>query len=129
MTAHQVAKRLRAAGFQPVRVSLDCLDEDVVFDAYTDGGTWNGFAVPYFDQASALKIAIAFEREEGFPRLLYNPVTDAFVAHDCEGDEGPPESFSARTIRVGDADVKVYGIGAGSWTWYAVEPATQERMQ
>ena len=64
------------------------------------------------------------------PGLSYDSKRDAFVALDDSYPEGEQETvFEATAVDVRGLPVKVYGIGAGYWTWDQCEPAEQEARE
>lgn len=101
------------AELRPAQFQIDGLDG--VFDGYTRGETWNGWAVPYFPLAEARRIAgryasqpatedgqaaAAFDEARAVVRL-YDPVQD-------EWDEVSPVDIDGHTL---------YSVGAHLWTW------------
>ena len=55
---------------------------------------------------------------EKFSSAHYAPDQDAFVTVGGDGEE----FWQARTVTISDGSrLKVYGIGAGAWTWEAVD--------
>jgi hypothetical protein len=88
-----------------IRVALDFLS----VDAFSiSNQRWNGFVMPSFtfEQAQILS------GEYGADSLYYNKEEDAFIlTREYEDEED--EVFPAREVD----GIKVYDIGAGSWTW------------
>ena len=103
-------------GFSPAMASADFLDGAASLPCFMNGARWNGWAMPYFEHATALKLC------EAIPDLSYEESTDVFTLSGEDIDE--PEVFAAEHIEVNGSMVKVYGIGAGSWCWDA-EPAQE----
>ena len=98
------------------------LIEDVQgpYEGYTNGETWNGWAVPYFEFEVARRVAADYVRaEEGGDMpgasARYDEWQDAFVLNDpCYEDEA---AYGALKIEVNRTEVEVYPIGAREWTW------------
>ncbi len=90
----------------------DCDDE--VFPCYVvPGYRWNGWAMPYFDAATAQRLA-------PLCGLTFDDDRDTFIANGPQWDIDPefgPEEFPGHDITVDGKVVHVYGIGAGSWCW------------
>lgn len=106
-------------GFSPGMTSAEFLDSDASLPCFTNGARWNGWAMPYFEHATALKLC------DMIPGLAYEEATDTFVMSGEDLDE--PDVFAAEHIEVNGSNVKVYGIGAGSWCWEA-EPAQESEQ-
>ncbi len=84
---------------------------DQVFDGYTAGEEWNGWACPYFTYDQACRIVEA-HRRHGW-EAHYDPVKDEFV-FSFERDGLPdPDAFPA--VHIGED--KFYPIGAFGWIW------------
>ena len=78
------------------------------FIGYTEGGSWNGWAVPFFAFAQAIAIA---EAMISYSTAYYDGDADEFVFDDEE------ERFGSVQID----GLTLYGIGAGSWTWEEID--------
>lgn len=100
-------------GFKPAIFSNDW-GAQTEYPGYTDGYRWNGWAMPYFDFETALRVAADTTSDESPVR--YDAERDAFVYESADWPD-EPEIFEATTIEVDGKPIKVYGIGAGSWTW------------
>lgn len=81
---------------------------DTVFDGYTDGTTWNGWARPYFTFIEAQRIVEAHTANGG--TAFYNDVDDAFS---FEMGDDEMVTFTAEKVE----GQKLYPIGAGCWIW------------
>lgn len=90
-------------------ISAEWLDPSVKLKAYTNGYRWNGWATPHFTLEQAAEV------QKHMPGLQYDAEKDAFVFPDENEDE--PWVFESETIIVDGQDIKVYGIGSGSWCW------------
>ena len=88
------------------RFTLESLGS-AIFDGYTLGETWNGWACPYFTYDAALKITEAqnLMGESGW----YEIALDQFV-FDIQGER---EIFTPVEID----NLKLYPIGNASWIW------------
>ncbi len=98
---------------------LDAI-QGATYPGYTDGKTWNGWACPCFEYEVARQILRDSEKN-GY-QWSYDPTRDAFlIAHQDDPADFEPEIFEAIGIRTGGSILKVYPIGAYSWTWETVE--------
>jgi hypothetical protein len=81
---------------------------DEVFDAFTQGETWNGWARPYFtfEQAQGILKAHCSQGRKAW----YDEECDAFA---FEFNEGEVDKFPAEAVE----GLKLYPIGAGCWIW------------
>jgi hypothetical protein len=106
----------------------DWLPGDEQFEGWTTGETWNGWALPYFEfeesrRYAELQTRLAAEHPEWrLGTVSYDVEADAFVVANVD-EPGDPEVWPAEEIEVDGEVRKVYGLGAGFWTWEQVEPA------
>lgn len=108
-----------------------CIDDSQVFPGYTAGRTWTGWACPYFDYETALKVAATFcgkhvESEDQFSKPVredewtFSKEKDAFVINCDQYDDvdiikGHDAVCGAGTL--GEERVHVYALGNGCWCW------------
>lgn len=86
------------------------------FGGYTSGHTWNGWACPCFQRASAEQILRASEAN-GY-RWSYDLERDAFIIGNIDDpDHTEPEEIEATTIYIDGNEVKVYPVGTNSRIW------------
>lgn len=83
---------------------------------YSNGQHWNGWEKPYFEKEEADRIAATFGD------IQYEAEKDAYIWPQAEPDE-PADVFDAVTIEIDGRVKRLYGIGAGYWTWEKVMPA------
>src|SRR4051794_26149106 len=102
-------------------------DVDSPVDGWTDGSSWNGWEMPYFDRAGAEQVVEAFNRRiELFqqepasttpqmprPGAWYDAAADAFCFRQASGED--PECYAATTVSIDDVPVQLYAIGRGEW--------------
>lgn len=87
-----------------------------VFEGFTNGDTWNGWARPYFEQSAAEQVLEASEAN-GY-RWTFDDARDVFSVRRMEDpDDYGPEEFAGLDITVGEQSFRVYPIGAYSWIW------------
>lgn len=109
---------------EATRFSLDPLPNEV-FQGFSDGRTWNGWACPYFTKDQADRLVTAWERH-GY-QAAYNAQADVFKFGplDTVGDSAavdlndPEEAEQFGAVEVDGR--KLYPIGAGAWIWDMVE--------
>lgn len=94
---------------------------DKVFDGYTQGETWNGWACPYFTFEQAERLVQAHS-EKGF-RAWYDADSDAFSFEIEASDD--IDSFSAQEIE----GIKLYPIGTGCWIWEIEDIENKEQRE
>ena len=81
------------------------------FNGWTDGNSWNGWAMPHFEFNEAKRVVDVITDSKG----RYDAEQDCFVTTDTDGED---EVWESQTITLlGNQQVKVYGVGAGSWIW------------
>ena len=102
-----------------IKVYLESLMMDTPLEAWTEGGTWNGWATPYFEQAAAHAIMKLHKQQHGDATAWYDAQRDEFCFL-LPGDE-EPECYAAATVDVASSPLKLYPIGAGSWIWDAAD--------
>lgn len=102
--------KLENPGWYSTDVYAEWTDKN--YRVWTTGKLWNGWAMPFFEFEEALRYA------KDVDNTVYDAKRDAFVTTH-EGSDDEPEVDGATIIHVrGRRDpIKVYPIGAGSWTW------------
>lgn len=68
-------------------------DNIAIYDGYTDGTHWNGWACPWFTKATALEIADDYNvlMPDDKARAIYNETEDTFIFYGY--DEAETEEF------------------------------------
>ena len=104
----------QTAELRPARFSIDSLgpeDAPSVYDGFTVGETWNGWATPYFTLDVAKRVAAdyaaqgdAYLAEVGETVRLYEP-------DNGEWDEYGPVEVEGQLL---------YPVGSYYWTWEEV---------
>lgn len=79
-----------------------------VFDGFTQGDTWNGWARPYFTFEQAQRVVEAHRAQGG--TASYDETENALS---FEMGEGEVDTFPAETVEGGT----LYPVGAGCWIW------------
>jgi hypothetical protein len=74
---------------------------------------WNGWEVPYFDAATAAKMAVEMANDKDYP-LGTTFDGEVFSVADADYPGEPPLEFSHVMI----GDTKYWPIGAWYWTWW-----------
>jgi hypothetical protein len=82
-----------------------------IFEGFTTGEDWNGWACPYFAFEEACRIVEAHNKSNELP-AVYDENKDTFIFE--FPDE--PEEYTAEQIN----GQKLYGIGTGGWIWESV---------
>jgi hypothetical protein len=88
------------------------LDDSPTWSGWTDGRTWNGFATPWFDRATAISI-LSWLEDEGAPGFRWKLVDDdIFYRFDGDDEEQwevvRPEQYG-------------YPLGDHAWTWWNMD--------
>jgi hypothetical protein len=98
---------------QATRFIIDTFGNEI-FDGFTLGETWNGWACPYFTLEQAHRVVEAHRAQGG--KAWYDETQDLFVFgfREDEVDAFPVEMVEGH---------KLYAIGAGCWIW---EEAVEE---
>lgn len=102
--------------YRPGRFTIEGLDG--VFEGYTSGRLWNGWATPVFELDAALRIADAFRVQvspDGPYLADYDADGDTFVFQDPYDDE--PVTYASMSLLVDGGPVTVYPLGTDVWTW------------
>jgi len=85
-----------------VRKGRFSIDGGEIFEGYTDGATWNGFAMPMFTREVAERVIDKYNNYDGQPGGYTGyPFNDPSIVVD-------PDTKKA---------ILVYGIGSGGWVW------------
>jgi hypothetical protein len=92
---------------QVTKFAIDTFGQEV-FDGFTKGETWNGWACPYFTLEQAQRIVVAHTTLGN--KAAYDETKDSFSFHFSEDEI---ETFSAEIID----GRKLYPIGARNWIW------------
>ena len=90
-------------------------DAAMVFDAYSNGELWNGWEKPMISKESADGLCACM------PNVKYDEARDAFIIEPYEGSGDEETVVPAQLIEGDGSSIKVYGIGAGDWTWDRIE--------
>lgn len=120
--------------------ALYFIEESEIIRGFSKGDKWNGWACPCFTLEEAHKVVKLYGENFGF----YNANLDMFVFSSYNDEEvveklkkdlvnedledfekmeysGDIEVFRPQIIEVGEKEIKVYPIGAYSWTWDEVK--------
>jgi hypothetical protein len=90
------------------------IDDGPAFAGYSDGGTWNGWATPYFEFETAQQIVDRYCA--GLAH--FDAKRDVFVIQpDPQNELSEREEVGAATIEVEGRPLKVYRFGTLCWTW------------
>lgn len=103
--------------YAPIKVAFDWMDQNVSFDALSNGDRWNGWAKPYFTREVGLELC------KIIPGLTYDEIRDSFKHEDDDGLAEDADYFDSVQILVDGKERSLYGIGWGCWTWDEAEPA------
>lgn len=100
---------------QRTKFWLDTLNTTV--EGWSDGSDWNGWAVPYFEEADARQLVELYNNLEWGPRdkAWYDTERDAFCF--LLDGEDEPECYSSADLEINGRPTKLYPIGSGSWIW------------
>lgn len=102
------------------KVCLESLMIEEPLDAWTEGETWNGWAVPYFDTITAQHLLAVYQQQNGDDSAWYDATTGEYcfrVELDSEA-----ECYAPTSKEVGGQIRKLYAIGARDWIWDTWEP-------
>lgn len=86
-------------------------EPEILIPCWSDGGLWNGWGMPYFERAQVEQL-IALQ-----PGALHWDGDKVVATLEGADPEDGPEEYEPIEIE----GVKVWGVGAGSWTWDRVE--------
>lgn len=95
------------AKWELVNIGADWME--VTLKAWSNGKSWKGWAMPFFELDQAL------EAMKSVPGLMWYPERDCFE-HKDEHKEAELVTYPGTTIEVDGRPVKVYWIGVG-WYW------------
>ena len=105
------------------------IEDGPLFEGYTDGKHWNGWAQPLFTKEQAELLAKWMSNRGDGCKLWYNQVEDAFkyfYGDDCKipclGNSDMVDTFPGITTTVDEREfeckrLQLYPIGAGCWCW------------
>lgn len=92
---------------------FDIGEMEVIFEGYTDGRHWNGWATPWFTKKVAETMAEHFEDD----CFVYDTEQDAFIVKNDNMDEGEYESYEGKDFTIDGETLHLYPIGAWCWIW------------
>lgn len=92
---------------------------------YTDGDLWNGWATPYFTFEEARKVQADCNKDTEHP-MFYDKEKDEFRKRYEDYEE--PDVWKGENIQTEDGIKHLYGIGAYSWVWDAVNDGDRRYM-
>lgn len=111
----QPTGNVKPSAFFLKNVSFDCAPEGTSIPAYVNDKRWNGWLMPHFPESSMpLVMAVCGD-------VSYDAQRDVYAVR---SDEAPEDAFEvpAETITTAEGlEVKVYPVGAGSWTWESAD--------
>ena len=85
-------------------------DGETAFDGWSNGELWNGWAMPRFE----FGVCGVILKSIGDKRARFDGKRDAFVTV----SNGEEELWPVELVTISDGTrIKVYPVGAGSWTW------------
>lgn len=90
-------------------------DSKKVYEGYTDGQKWNGFACPRFTK----EVALQFLADYPLPARYFKN-TDTFVFAMDPNDRSKDDEFTGVDIDAEGKVIHVYPIGAMYWAWFEV---------
>lgn len=114
-----------------VKTKFNSLDDDIWYDGYTFGDTWNGWASPLFTFDVAKKVlqhSVAVENER-LPNddkcsYRYNKEKDVFTYKLAEAYSEPggwKYEYKGQDIEYKGQKLHVYPIGAWEWCWRTID--------
>ncbi len=103
------------AQFRKAQFGMDAIEG--IYEGYTNGDTWNGWACPSFEYSEAERVLNA-SRINGF-LWSYDNAKDKFIVWNKteHPDKNAPEVFEAKEIDVEGHLIRVYPVGAYAWIW------------
>ena len=109
--------------FYKAKFSMDSFDDNQPnIDGMTYGGSWNGWACPYFTFENAMIVVDQINQDQEYCNqnqlpisiLMYSKCNDTFY---YIADDQEPECIDAYEGMMIDG-VKYYPIGNCSWCWH-----------
>lgn len=124
MNAQTTATTLRASHFTMPDFDVDSV-RPTVFDGYTKGESWNGFACPYFTREQGLRIVQMWNEvgvemaQPGHCPLAawFDEATDTFVFPMADATSLDAEEID-RFPGIDAEGLHLYPIGTAGWTWW-----------
>lgn len=108
-------KDMRNGRLNTMKKSLFTIDGiNAIFEGYTNGQHWNGWACPYFTKEVGMQIVQIFNNQTHMLEdeyMRYDENIDAFIRKDACYDE--PEMFHGIDID----GMHLYPIGTMNWIW------------
>lgn len=99
-------------------------DNIAIYDGYTDGTHWNGWACPWFTKETALEIVDAYNAlmPDNELRAIYNETEDTFIFYGY--DEAETEEFKGKDSTINGKTLHLYPVGYGM-----ILPTLKQRIQ
>ncbi len=121
------AKLLNNPKWKSVEVYAEWFEKK--YRAWVTGQKWNGWAMPFFEFDEAMKYATDSQKEgTGAGMTQYDPARDAFVTLRDDPEETEVDEATVILVK-GRGALKVYPIGAGSWTWSEAREDEEEEEE
>ena len=92
-------------------------EDDEVFEGYTFGEKWKGFACPMFERSEADRIMARLQRRFR-DATRFDETTDTYSWEPAQRSLGQAGSAMGRDIEYEGRTVHVYPIGSGDWGWW-----------
>ena len=83
------------------------IEDGPIYEGYTNGNHWNGWACPYFTRQIAEQIAREVNADAPYCTMHYDKVNDAFI-YKANGDDECVYKANEKGL---------YPIGNGDWRW------------
>jgi len=94
---------------------LFSINDGDVFQGWTRGETWNGWACPRFERDAALRI-VASMNDELPDTMAYDDAT-MVITYIPDGDLDAKDEWLPELLETAEGPRFVYAIGAWAWVW------------
>lgn len=108
------------------------LGDETLFDGYTLGEEWNGFACPYFTLQQAETLMryqnAQSQSEFGTDAMFYDATRDAYAVRFPDDPARPADYYVGEDLDTADGRLHVYPIGHSAWIWYEDEASRESDL-
>lgn len=94
------------------KTKFQICDNERIYEGYTDGRLWNGWACPWFIKEVAEQIMRDLNKDG--VKTEYDEERDSYIVYQVDGE---PDVFDGADVVTDDGIQRLYPIGAWYWIW------------
>ena len=98
------------------KTKFNICDDERIYEGYTDGTLWNGWACPWFTKEVTEQIMQDLNKEG--VKTEYDEERDSYIVHQADDID---DVFDGVDVSTEDGFKHLYPIGAWCWIWDEVQ--------